>query len=292
MKRNIVYLILLSPLFGCLEEIPYQIDSDAQKQLVVDGGLKASESIHEIILSWTGSVTGKNPFQPARGAMVQISDGESLFDFIESELNPGHYYSDTISVDISKTYFLTIKLNGQQYEASAKGVISKPFEPIEYLPSEGGDVLGDNPQGFYYIELPGNFGGGEPYLYYLEYEVPKDWKVDYPYPIPAELMRWGGNGLVDTTYLIHPGIEPAALFEYSQSIVDGLPIGTKLTEKRFYLSNDYYVFLRAISMETDWRGSNIMQTIPANVPSNINNGALGYFYVYDSFEVETYIQEE
>ncbi len=291
MKSIWKFLMVAFLCVSCLEEMPYDLNEVPTNRLVVDGGLTTENKVHQIILSLTGKVEGDNPFRPASGANIQVFDGEWTFDFVESENKKGYYQSDSISVDIEKTYSLTIEYNGQVYEASANGVPSHSFEPIEYFPFEGGPTIGEFPQGFYEIALPGNFGAGEAYLYFLEYYTPEGWKDDFPYPIPPLYDDNDSFGPSDTTYLIHPGLEPAALFEYGETYIGGLPLGTQLTEKRYYLTEDYYFYLRAILMETDWRGANIMQTVPANVPSNISNGALGYFYVLDYYEVVSYMSE-
>lgn len=293
MREHVLLLLLAAVLpFSCIEEIDYEVSQNKNPRLVVEGGLTTDYTSHLIKLTLSGGVYGTNETLFATQAVVTISDGKNDFQFTEFDSLPGHYFSDSMSAQINTIYKLKILYQNQIYEAQTSAVEAQPFEPISYfLVLEDGPIFANYPDGFYGIDLPWNFGGGNAYIYDLTYEITADWKDLFPYPIPPSYDNWQYEGPIDTTYIVHPGMETAALFEYGQSTILGLPLGTEFTERRYYLSDSHYDFLRAVLMETEWRGLNIMQTIPANVPTNISNGALGYFYVMDYYEVKSMISE-
>ena len=177
-----------------------------------------------------------------------------------------------------------------EYRASDEMPTARSFTPIEYFPMEPGPLIGNVTEGFYGIELPGNFGSGVPYFYTLVYQTPLDWRDSFPYPIPSIIDNRENWGPKDTTYLTHPGLEISALFEYGKTEILGFPLGTQFTEYRYYVSDGYYEFLRSVLLETDWRGVNLLQAVPANVPTNLSNGARGYFFAVDSYEVVSEIR--
>jgi len=289
-----IIFIILAGLTGasCVQEIHYDINESDERRLVVEGGLTTENTIHRIRLSLSGGVSGSHTLLPASGAEVIVTNGQHEFRFHESGDMPGDYYSDSVAATVGVTYTLNINYNEKLYEAEASAVKAKAFHPISYYPvQEDGPVFGGQSKGFYSINLPGNFGGGDAFIYTLIYDIGEDWKDNFPYPIPPAFIDRNYYGPRDTTYLTHPGMETAALFEYGQTTFVGLPLGTKLYEKRYYLSDGYYNFLRSVLMETEWRGVNIMQAIPANVPTNITNEGLGYFYVMDYHVVESEIKE-
>ena len=56
------------------------------------------------------------------------------------------------------------------------------------------------------------------------------------------------------------------------------PKGSIIWIRKYALSNEYAEYLRAVLLETKWRGG-FLDSQPANVPSNFSNGALGFFSV-------------
>ena len=289
MKCICVAIITACLCSACLEESGYNFKESLEQKLVVEGGLTTEFKTHRIMLGLSGKVTGQTKYMPATGATVSVTDGVSTYAFIEADTLRGHYVSDSIAAIVGKTYGLTIMYGGKRYEARASVGQARPFEPAAYSPMPAGSRLG---KGFYQMVLQGNFGSREAYIYQLVCDIPDDWKDNFPYPIPPEFEKFPYYSQpVDTSYLVHQGLEPAALFEYAETSIVGLPLGTNIYEKRYSVSEEYYDFLRSVLMETDWRGVNIMQTIPADLPTNISHDAYGFFYVMDVYEVRSVIEE-
>jgi hypothetical protein len=58
---------------------------------------------------------------------------------------------------------------------------------------------------------------------------------------------------------------------------EDLPSGTIIRMEMYKITNDYLTFLDAVGEQTNRSG--LFDGPPANIPSNIDNGALGYFMV-------------
>ena len=54
------------------------------------------------------------------------------------------------------------------------------------------------------------------------------------------------------------------------------PLGTIITEKKYSLTPEHAKFIRAMLSETEWNG-NVFEASPANLPTNLSNGAIGFF---------------
>ena len=88
-------------------------------------------------------------------------------------------------------------------------------------------------------------------------------------------------------------VEPnrAKLFFYTFSTVDipelfppeketvVFPKGSIVIEKKHSLNDDFAAFYRALALETDWHWQGFYDENSASLPTNLNNGALGFFGV-------------
>lgn len=262
-------------------------------RVVIEGGVTSERTRHQIRLSRTGGVTGPVEMETISGATVQITFENETITFNESDSIDGVYVSDTIQLHPGIEYSLEVVVDGEVYQATDYMQYAEPFDPIIAEPIPDGTTLfGSNNKGFYFISLPGNFGGGKAFIYYLEIEVPNNWKDDFPYPLPPRyITNPPAFTTSDTSYLVHPSLEISALFEYGKTEIWGYPLGTNLRERQYMVSANYYDYLRSVLLETDWRGINFLQAVPANVPTNISNNGLGYFYAIDYYEVKSVIEE-
>ena len=67
-------------------------------------------------------------------------------------------------------------------------------------------------------------------------------------------------------------------FEFQEILLEELPNTDtlKVTVEMHSISRKYYDFLVAIALETEFNGD-LFSGPPANIPSNISNGGLGFF---------------
>lgn len=271
-------------MISCIEPLEWMENVTPSGALVVEGRITSEKGPHLVYLRRTQSVIAEGPGEGVVDASVSISDGENLFPL--QGKGSGIYATDSLVQGIpGKTYELRIDWNNEVYTAQAELIPATPLDKVEIRPWSGDP---DNPEGIQYFEFTyrSSFGVPRPYSYSIDVQISENVANYYPatWQVPSWLERvlnTPGHSLTDTVYYLHPGLEPPALLAYGESILAGLPFGTTVTEKFYSISADHYNFIRALSAETDWRGLGPFGYIPANVPTNISNGAFGWFSASD-----------
>jgi len=54
------------------------------------------------------------------------------------------------------------------------------------------------------------------------------------------------------------------------------PPGTVITERKYALTDEHAAFIRAVLLENTWQGG-FFNTASADIPTNLSEGAKGYF---------------
>ena len=78
------------------------------------------------------------------------------------------------------------------------------------------------------------------------------------------------------TYYTHDNIAVNGLLNFEIPHYYGFGTTFRVRQKKYNLSPEYYEFLRALFIETEWRGT-LFPSNPENIVGNIDNGVLGYF---------------
>ena len=247
-------------LTGCTEEIDFDLNESEEQLLVVEGRITTEKMAHQVKLSLSSEFYGTTDNPPATGAEVSISDGVN--QFILNEFEPGIYLTDAdVAGEIGKTYNLLINYGGESYESVAT-IDSVP--PIDSL-----------------LVKPTDFTVGPFKDYYelLIFTKEKDGLGDY------YMWRSFVNGESRSDTLGDFQFQDDALFDGQQwngVLVDFVKAepGDTVTLKQYTISEEAYDIYLAANLEVNWRGG-IFDAPPANVPSNISNGALGLFDASD-----------
>jgi hypothetical protein len=263
------HFILLFYLFftgSCIEEVDLdKINRPTSQRLVVEGTITDEQKAHMVKLSRTNRAIPKGAALGVLGAKVTITDGTTSFLLQEVDTLPGIYLTDNkVQGEIGKTYTLTITLEGELYTAAAIMEPSTPFEPVENLFA--------SPNRLYY--------GIENNFEVLEWQFPK---VRYGALAPAREVLVTQDPVqpqntIQTFFYDFPGIDPDGfLLNFSGSDRSlFIQEGSVITQYKYSLSKEHYGFIRAMYSETQFKGG-VFDRIPGNVPTNINNGALGFF---------------
>ena len=258
-------LIYLS---SCEEEYDLAV-IEAAPILVVDGQITTAFQKHQIKLSQSAGYNPEDGFPPVSDALVQISDGSTVFPL--SNVGPGLYETDSIQGVPGNIYTLTIDWKGQQYTGrDTMPTIPSTFEAVDFSQEE-------QHRTFEYRRH--QFGFPEANKWELIIAI-RD-STDIPnFDISILGQQIGveviGAGDYVFSYFTHPNIEVNGLMNFEEAHFYGYRNPRIVTQKRYSLSDAYYQFLRAVFMETEWRGT-LFDSTPANVTGNINNGALGFF---------------
>lgn len=255
MRKILPIIGLILVLFSCEERIDWDLQTRKLPVLVVDGMITNERKPH--CVSLTKPVTELNqPPQPVSGALVAISDGDSVLMLNEDIARPGYYYTDsTVQGVVGKIYYLYIRINNIEFGARAMMYPVDPLQPLKY------HRIAEN-NNFYELN-------------YRESSDPSMMKVYLDWSHLAD-QNDKEKAKAYIHYYTLKSIDVNELFKPDRERVV-FPAGTFVLRKKFSLSPDYREFLRSMLMETEWKGG-VFDVLPANVKSNITGGrAAGFF---------------
>jgi hypothetical protein len=249
------YFFLFFVVVGCEEVVDTPAIEKFDPVLVVEGMFTNEERIHTVTLSRSVPVNYSGSPTPVSGAIVFIRADDKIIPMVEKIAGTGVYETTRIvNGQPGHVYELSVSVDGKEYTAIDTMEPVTPLDGIRYSHSVS--------NGMY------------------EWTVPNDHSLS-----PGTTYEWQAafvhtNGDIDKiTYYNFTGLETAALFALNQmSQTIWFEPGTKIVQKKYSLSKSYYEFLRAVYIETDWRGG-LYDINPANVPTNVTNGATGFFRV-------------
>ena len=263
MKHLILYVVLILSLLSCEKKIDWPIDSVNADLIVVEGTITDQKKSHLIQLS--RPVLNLNDIPEAvTGAELQIlfkQENDTIrFSLTEDPDHPGNYYTPETFQGITwKTYVLSINYEGRYYYAYdyLKGVtpagIINGFSPVE--------------NDLYKLNLSYDpFVSPDPAIYYINL----DWSH-----LTDTTTAPNGTKKARLVYYSLPAIDVNGLFPGGYEDVY-FPAGTIVIQEKFSISGQYAEYLRTMLAETHWHGG-LFDTNPANVETNLSEGATGYF---------------
>ena len=267
--RYISLLILtVISLFSCTEKIDLDIDQQAYARLVVDGQITTNKSNNWIKLSKTGDYFDNQPASPVTGATIYVTDNKyNPIQFIESD-KPGYYLPSTdITGNIGETYQLKIELES---EVGHYKIFESTVQEMKgSIPPDSIQLLYKQESNSWIIKAFSWDSIGEDYYLFKVYK----------------------NGILLTDSIHEFSVWDDRYFNgnYSTGInvqeLDctkaeaQLKPGDEITLEVSSITEDYYKFLK--EYQNQLSGCDPMFSGPsANISSNINNGAIGFFSVY------------
>jgi hypothetical protein len=276
LKNKVSYLVLIFAsiiaLHSCTERIDIQTDEEFQK-LSVEGYLAPERQF--IRLTETSGYFSQQAPVPVSEAIVVVSENNEEYQFSEDAENPGYYLPpENFIIEDQSTYKLSINLKeeigGESfYESEATmPVVSDQVDSVNVFFREDFETWIVQ---LYAFEPPG------PNYYMFNAWVNGE-------AITDSLSRIGvvDDRIVDGTYL--NGIWILFLNEDEVALYDTVVVSTSS------ISEDYYRYLTEAQTELAPKNP-LFSGPPANVRSNISNGAIGYFAVYSSVFRFTIISE-
>jgi len=256
MKNLLYIIILLLPLlfYGCEKVIDVDLN-DAAPAIVIEGNMSSNPEGAEVKISMTSSYFDTVPSEKVSGAIVTVvSDFGDKYIFRETE--KGIYKPNKVRFRDGNTYRLSVETNGKKYEAASK-----------LYPAVNIDSLK-----FYYEDNPFMDPG-----YYVNVYL-----FDPPGVKNFYRLKYSKNGELQNT------IDDLILF--NDRYVDGNSIEVTLFNQPFELNDT--ITLQLISLDEgayeylrtfqELVNSNPGSAAPANPNTNLSNGALGYFSVWNS----------
>ena len=260
----VVYLLFTS----CTERIDIELD-DSFTRLVVYGAITTDTTRHYIELSTTSSYYYNEAPPPVSGASVEISDDVGNTVGL-TEVEPGKYATSPLFFAIpGRTYTLRIELaeeiNGNSsYMASSSVNAIYPIDSIGlvYQPDWG-------EKGFYEVTC---YYQDRPTTDFYMFNIFKNGELltdTISERFVTDDAFYNGN--------YTNGIGVGYLDQSKKSEV--LRVGDTVTFQGCNITKEYYNFIVTLQTETGYQNP-MFSGPPANVTSNISNGAVGFFAAY------------
>jgi hypothetical protein len=267
-KNLIFFFITIVALSGCTEKIDLQLD-ESYTRLVVDGEITNEARAHKIRLTTTSSFLGGEPDPTVSGAIVSITDGDTIFQLDENPGEPGDYYtSASVHGVAGKTYTLNIALphaiaEQQNYTASCL------MEAIGTIDSIG--------------------------LFHNEHWDAWEVQIYARDPLTTDFYMFDilKNNILLTDTLSEKLVVNDLLYngQYTNGATVGylnnehpdeqLHEGDTVTVRMSSITKDYANFIWQAQMESGYSNP-LFGGPPANIKGNIDNGAIGFFAAYSS----------
>jgi hypothetical protein len=253
---------------SCTERIDIELD-ETFTRLVVYGAITTDTTTHFIELSTTTSYYYNEAPPPVSGATVEIADDLGNVETLTEEI-PGKYSTSPLFFAIpGRTYTLRIELdeeiNGHiTYMASSQ---VNPIYPIDSIGLVYQPDWGEN--GFYEVTC-----------YYQD-----------PPTTDFYMFNIYKNGELLTDTITKRFVIDDAFYNgnYTNGIGVGyldqsnpretLISGDLVTFQGCNITEEYYTFITTLQAETGFQ-TPLFSGPPANVKSNISNGAVGFFAAY------------
>lgn len=263
-------MLLISGLWQCTERIEIEVDS-TYTRLVVEGYISTDTMQHSVRLTTSSDYFCNQPAPVVTGAIVSLSDGDSTIFLSEDMEHPGKYMttSDYHGVP-GKTYTLMIShvdvdKNGifEEYAASSG------LRPINSVDSIQLEQLQSSYYNIYQILV---YAWDPPVKDFYAFKVLKNGVLltdSLHELIVQDDVFFNGN----YTYGI-----PSQFLDQNEEDEIILP-GDTITFEINGITEEYYRFVIEAQSETFYQ-TPMFSGPPANISSNISNGAIGFFTAY------------
>lgn len=268
---SIILSLLLFPLlYSCEEPIKWALEAGENQNLVVESILTDEMAIQEVKLSLSFDSLNGSP-TPVLDAIVKVNANGISYNFSESAATDslGYYLSEIpFRVVNDLLYELEIVWQGESYFAESRLAPVAPIPELLFSNKVNSDSL--------------FFNGIDSLLFNPNQEAMYEMNIDW--------RHIENEGIREARFVFYTfnTINGNALFRPSRERVF-FPSGSIVMVQKFGLNEAFADYLQAVASETEWNGGPINEA-PANVPTNINNGGLGFFstcsILRDTFIVE------
>lgn len=237
---------------SCIEQIEIELN-ESYSRLVVEGSITNEKKSHTVKLSKTKSYFSNEAVPTVTGAIVTINDGINTYSLNDTNLSGLYHTDSTVKGEIGMTYTLTIKLENEIYVAEAYLDTVSNLDSLSYKKDKRKNYVYHLK--IYIQEIP---GVGNYYMrnYYVNNVLITD---------KLSNIKFIGDKYGDGNYI--NGLETDAI---------GAKKGDTIKYEISSISKEQYDFFTAIMQQTVWLGDPF-DPPPANIPTNISNGALGFF---------------
>lgn len=254
--------------FACEQKIDFPVPEGGAQRLIVDGSITDETKAHQVKLTYS-SQFNSSIIPPVENALVQITDGTNRY--LLQERGKGLYETDpSVKGEIGKAYTLEISLpNGEDYRAYST---MQPIGSIDSLRVELSTVeVEDEDEDEEFQEF---------YVIYANGLILSDYFMIH---VEVNGQKYGtirNVGYGDSKFLTNGQLIDGVLASVETDDANFVDGNNSVTIRMLSIDQDYREFLIGFGAQLysgdDGLGG-LFEGPAANVPGNINNGALGVF---------------
>ena len=278
MRNAFTYIIIIAlavvvGLQSCSERIDIELEEGYVK-LAVEGYLAPNDGKNYISLTESSGYFSNMPAPTVSNAVVEVKDGADTYTLQEDAEQPGMYmFPDEFTAEREQSYELNINLAEE-----VGGFLN--YSASTYMPRLTDQIDSVS------VEFNTDF----------EYWMVKiyAWEPAGPDYYMFNALR-NDTLITDTINEISIGNDELIDGNYMNGVIvmgfgkKSLKPGDKFTLVLSNISEDYYNYIIELQTEISYSVP-IFSGPPANVSSNINNGAVGYFAAYPSVYTSTIVR--
>lgn len=272
MKKNILLFASILMLTTACEKI-VEIDIPSEdSRLVIESQITSKMEPWSVYLSLSQPYFDQDPANGVANASVTISGSDGSVENL-SNIGGGLFQSDSsLEALVGITYTLTVDFDGVLYEASEEMPNANPIDLIlSYnLPENNGFI-----EAGYYVFIKGVENPYEGDSYLFNFFVNDTLQDDFGFLLE--------NDEFGPVSFLNPGIDPNDPLSGIPNILPRpfpftVEPGDSILVEQRNLTPKYYNYLFDLQSQLNRSGSPF-DPPPANLNTNISNGALGYFSV-------------
>ncbi len=281
-KLTLAGMIALPFLFtACEEELDYHLNTNENKRLVVEGSITNHPNREDTVrLSWTTDYFSEEKSTWINDALVRVYDDQGESQILKNT-GKGRYITnrDSMAIGPGKTYHLSVEYQGETYDASDEMHSIVEIDSIKWYYQYY--KLADDTfyQFSYYGPESPEQGNNYMWLVYLNNNLATDTLREVLFQEDDAVNGQYING-IDLYWFFDETVKRYAREKKqisADSTVYFYPDTIQARMEMFSISENYLGFLYSAMAETAWN-TGLFSAPPANVPSNVSNNALGYFY--------------
>lgn len=278
MKQKITYLILITiagvlSVTSCTERIDIELEEDYIK-LAIEGYITPETGNRYIRLTETSGYFSNKPAPSVSNAIVNVDNGVESYTLQEDAVESGTYiFPEEFIGETETNYQLTIELSeeiGGQTSYKAATYMPRRFDDIDSITVEFNPNFKFWMVNIYAWEPPGKD-------FYMFNGLLNDILITDT----ISQVTISDDELIDGNYL-----NGVTVMGFSE---EDLKPGDKFTLILSTITVDYYNYI--IEVQTELMPNvPIFSGPPANVSTNVDNGAVGYFTAYPSSYSSTIVK--
>lgn len=244
-------------LMSCEDIIDINLN-DAAAQLVIVGEIHNQDGRQVISISKTVAFNNNTPFDGVSNALVEVVDEQGK-TFTFAEQSPGVYIAENLWGRERESYNLRIQLDGKEYTASSR---MPQAVQVDSVGTSVTNIFGEERK---YVSIKYLDPIHEPNYYYYSMRVNDG---------PVQFVHVANDKFTDGKYVN----------ERFTNFDEELTTGDSVVLYMQCIDEAMFNFWSAV------QANNPGAAAPANPPTNISNGALGYFSAHSVTEIVTEIK--